>query len=371
MNRRNFLQNSLATTLMLGINKSIFAKTNTEQPNLLVIMLRGGVDGLSMLVPYSDQYYYDVRSLISIKKQDCLKVNETFGLNPALKNSFFNCYQNNQAIFIPAAGQLENSRSHFQSQDVMEYGVNLPQNTSGFLGRLQEVLTNAKGVCFTENVSSIFKSEKITVPNITNKHIQGWFNYDIKSYQFNEYQKVYENVQKNMQIIDKIKSNQQQGTILSNVAQYMKISKSNIGFIDFGDWDTHSSQGSLDNQLFHLLKNLDKELLSFKETMGEDWKKTVVVIMSEFGRTVKQNGNGTDHGHGNLMTIMGGLVTKSKVAGDWLILNEKNLHENRDIPVFYDYRSILAELFKNMYDLNNNQLNYIFPNVQKTNFGII
>lgn len=372
MDRRNFLQTTLTSSLMLGINQSLFAKTNIKDPNLLVILLRGGVDGLSMLVPYTDESYYNARSLVSIKKDDCLRVNETFGLNPALKNSFFQSYKNNQAIFIPASGQLENSRSHFQAQDIMEYGVNLPQYSSGFLGRLQEVLNKGKGVCFTENVSPIFKSDKITVPNITNKHIEGWFNYDINSYQYNEYKKIYDNVKNNVNVINEIKkTNFNKTTQLSNIAQFMKMSHYNIGFIDFGDWDTHSSQGSLDNKLYALLSNLDKELLSFKETMAEEWKNTVVVIMSEFGRTVKQNGNGTDHGHGNLMSIMGGMVTKSQVAGDWLLLKENNLHEKRDIPVYYDYRSVLAELFKNMYELNNSQLNYIFPNVNKTNFNLI
>jgi uncharacterized protein (DUF1501 family) len=114
MDRRNFLKYTLGTSVLTSIN--VFAKTNSKNnPNLLFVLLRGGADGLSMLVPYSDSNYYEQRPRIAIPKEKCISINNTFGLNPSLSN-YVNWYKNNQAVFIPAAGQINNSRSHFQAQ---------------------------------------------------------------------------------------------------------------------------------------------------------------------------------------------------------------------------------------------------------------
>lgn len=114
----------------------------------------------------------------------------------------------------------------------------------------------------------------------------------------------------------------------------MKKGGYNIGFVDFGDWDTHSDQGSLNGKLFGLLNNLDQELVSFRKSFGEEnWNNTIVVIMSEFSRTFKENGNGSDHGHGNLMSLFGGLVNKSQIV-DWLSLKKK-IYMKKEIYLFF------------------------------------
>ena len=373
MKRRNFLKGALASLALSST--SLFAQTlNKQQPNLLFVLLRGGADGLSMLVPYNDKNYYVARPTISIEKSKCLELNETFGINPALKNTYYDWYKNNEAIFIPAAGQIDNSRSHFLAQDILEYGINNSSFTKdGFLSRLQETLGVTKSISFTENTSPIFKHSKLKIPNITSKHISGQLNFppNNKIQYENDFKDIYLNVQENIRLISKTNKNNQQQK-LSNVAEFMKNGNYNIGFVDFGDWDTHSNQGSLDGSLFNLLLNLDKELLSFRSSYGEEnWNNTLVVVMSEFGRTVKENGNGSDHGHGNLMSLFGGLIKKSQIVGNWTTLNEKNLHEQRDLHVFHEYRDILAEVFVKIYGLSSEEINYIFPNSKLTNFNIV
>jgi len=375
MDKRTFIKFNFANLIALSGN-SLFAKTQAKDiPNLLFVFLRGGADGLSMLVPYSDKDYYEARPSISIQKEKCNVINETFGLNPLL-TSYSSWYKENKAVFIPLAGQLNNSRSHFQAQDVLEFGVNnITIFKSGFLGRLQEVLGNSKSISFTENLSPIMTSEKFIIPTIATPHLMGMFNFNSnKNLKYEgKLSEVYSNVQKNLELINKISNNNSSNSKLGNVANFMKAGEYNIGFVDFNDWDTHSDQGNLNGgRLGGLISNLDRELLSFRKEFGEDkWNNTLVVVMSEFGRTIKQNGNGSDHGHGNLMSLFGGVINKSKIAGEWFPLKEKNLHANRELQVMHQYRDVLAEIFEKLYGLNKGQIDYVFPQNNPTKFLIV
>lgn len=373
MNRRKFVKSSLSSLLVCG-STSLFSKTiSKNQPNLLFVFLRGGADGLSMLVPYQDKNYYESRPTIGIPKDKCLIVNGTFGLNPALA-TYSNWYKNNQAVFIPSAGQLNNSRSHFQAQDVLEFGVNnVTSYESGFLARLQEILGASKTISFTENITPIMHSQKVNVPTIAMPHLKGMFSFAIeKDMKYDgKFQDVFSSLETNMQLINKM-GNKNNPYKLASVAEFMKLGGYNTGFVDFNDWDTHGEQGSLDGKLFGLLYNLNLELAAFRKELGENsWNNTLVVVMSEFGRTIKQNGNGTDHGHGNLMSLFGGLITKSQIAGEWSELKEKNLHQKRELKVMHEYRDVLSEVFTKMYGLNKKQIDYIFPNNKPTSLKII
>lgn len=367
MDRRNFLKSTLLAGAGLAFNNISFAKIEGKVPNLIFVLLRGAADGLSMLVPYNDEYYYDARKNIAIPKESCLEINSTFGLNPAL-DYCYELYKNNQIVFIPAAGQNENSGSHFQSQAILEYGTgNIGKD--GFLARLTETL-KVKTISFTENISEITKSNKVDIPNITVNHIDGLYNYS--TIYKSDFSNIIKGVENNFNFIKEIqKTDFDRSNKFSKMAQFMKMTQYNTAFIELGDWDTHSSQGSLNGKMNELLVDLNANIKGFKETMGKDWDNTVMVIMSEFGRTLNENGDGTDHGHGNLMMVLGGMITESKISGDWLSLKEDNLHERRDLPVFYDYRSILSEVFIKMYGLNNSQLEYIFPSVKPSSFQII
>ncbi len=372
MNKRNFLKFTAALGLLSNIN-ILFAQ-NKENINLLVIFLRGGADGLNMLVPYNDESYYEARPNIATHKNDCFKINETFGLNKTL-SVLKDLYLDKQLAFIPACGQKNNSRSHFQAQDVMEFGINdVTVYDSGFLARLAELNKISKPISFTENLPHILRHKEIIVPTLAQPHLSGLFNLnENNNFKFNDMKlsDTYKKVNENIKIIEdfkKINSNNEfKNTKLYNVAKFMNESGYNIAFADFDDWDTHANQNIRMNAL---MKNLNKEINGFKNGIN-NWQNTIVVMFSEFGRVVKQNGSGTDHGHGNLMTIFGGLLTKSNVYGDWIDLKEKNLHQNRDLPVMYEYRDVLSVIFQKIYGLNNNQVEHIFPKHKKINFNIV
>lgn len=358
MHKRTFLKYITASGLL--ISQSSFAKSNTKIPKLLFIYLRGAADGLNFLAPTIDPLYYQYRPTLALEKSICLPINADFGMHPNFKDSLYSLYQQNQVIFFPTAGQLENSRSHFQAQDTMSYGVNEAHYSSGFLGRLGETL-NTNCISFTETTRAIF-SGKINVPTLSLKNLQSNSQQELEylKSQFkpnSSFEQQFDNIIKYNEVTAKLNNNNPR---FERIAKFMDTSEINIGYVELDSWDTHANQGSLHGEFGKLTKNLNDSLISFKSNTTQ-WDNTLVVIMSEFGRTTQENGSkGTDHGHGNLLTLCGGLIKKSAVAGVWNGLSD--LHESRDLPVYHDYRNVLRKTLSQMYALNNKQLDYIFPN---------
>ena len=146
----------------------------------------------------------------------------------------------------------------------------------------------------------------------------------------------------------------------------------NIGFIDVGGWDTHVNQGNGQGPLANLLTSLGQGLAGFAEQMGPAWKQTVVVVVSEFGRTFRENGTkGTDHGHGSVHWVLGGSVNGGRIAGDQVAVTAASLNQNRDLPVLTEYRAMLSGVFKRMYGLDASRLDRIFPSTQPAELGLI
>ena len=144
------------------------------------------------------------------------------------------------------------------------------------------------------------------------------------------------------------------------IARLMK-EKYNVGFVDVGGWDTHVGQGNGTGYLAGRLEELGRGLAGFAEEMGPEWKDTVVVVVSEFGRTFRENGNrGTDHGHGSVYWVLGGGVRGNAVRGEQIALEQKTLFQNRDYPVLNEYRAMFGGLLARMYGLNSGQVETIF-----------
>jgi uncharacterized protein (DUF1501 family) len=146
----------------------------------------------------------------------------------------------------------------------------------------------------------------------------------------------------------------------------------NIGFIDVGGWDTHVNQGNAQGQQANLLTNLGRGLSGFAEQMGQTWKQTVVVVLSEFGRTFKENGTrGTDHGHGSAYWILGGGIRGGRMLGEQVVVEPKTLNQNRDFPVLTEYRALLGGLFRRMYQLDNPRLQRVFPDATPLDLEVL
>jgi uncharacterized protein (DUF1501 family) len=154
------------------------------------------------------------------------------------------------------------------------------------------------------------------------------------------------------------------------IAKVMK-ERYNIGFVDVGGWDTHVGQGNATGYLANRLDELGRGLAGFAQEMGPDWKDTVVVVVSEFGRTFRENGNrGTDHGHGSVYWVLGGSVNGGKVRGEQVRVEQPTLFQNRDYPVLNEYRALFGGLLARMYGLNAGQVDSIFGTQAATSAAV-
>ena len=148
--------------------------------------------------------------------------------------------------------------------------------------------------------------------------------------------------------------------------------KFNIAFIDVGGWDTHVNQGNGQGQLAALLLSLGQGLAGFAQQMGDAWSHTLVVVISEFGRTFRENGTrGTDHGHGSAYWVLGGALQGGRFAGEEVAVTPGALNQNRDWPVTTEYRAMLGGLFRRMYALDNARLEQVFPKAVPRDLGLI
>jgi uncharacterized protein (DUF1501 family) len=157
------------------------------------------------------------------------------------------------------------------------------------------------------------------------------------------------------------------------VARFLRDRKSlSLAFMDIGGWDTHAGQGAAQGQLANRLSALGQGIKIFADELGPEWKKTALVVMSEFGRTFHENGSGgTDHGHGNVMWIAGGALRGGTICGEQVALTARTLHQGRDMPVLNDYRNVLAGLFSRLYGLSNPSLDHIFPDVSPQDLRLL
>ena len=155
------------------------------------------------------------------------------------------------------------------------------------------------------------------------------------------------------------------------IARLMK-GRYNLGFVDVGGWDTHVAQGGATGQLANRFEELGRGLASFAQEMGAQWLHTTVLVLSEFGRTFRQNGNnGTDHGHGSVYWVLGGSLRGGRVVGEQVAITQANLFQNRDYPVLNDYRAIIGGLLARQYGLGPTDLSSLFPGAQASDLALL
>lgn len=352
------------------------------------ILLRGGMDGLSLLPPYGLDEYYSLRPHIAIPKEKLIKINDKFGMYPSLKNGLFQLFQNNQLLIYPQSGQFHNSKNHYKAQKQMEIGSSDQNVKSGFLNRMAQYVANAIPVCFSPELPQVFRGDLIvnnisieryiTNINLSNQH--KLFE-QFKNTSFKEHFKKILQHKKIMESIQEDYLNFESKNLGEKIGIYIKESNSNIAFIDTGhNWDTHSlfNPGvihgneshnfdkhsidvSSDGRLYFLFNMLDETIMSLKKGLAEDWNNTVIAINTEFGRSNYENGSqGLDHGYGSMMLVTGGLVKQSNIIGDIQSLKEEDSFEGKYLNVTQEYREILSLIFKEYLELNEQQIKSIF-----------
>jgi uncharacterized protein (DUF1501 family) len=389
MNRRRLLKLSGAALLGAGISGRLFAAP-MNGPRFLLMFLRGGYDSTNFLIPYSSSFYYEARPNIAIAKPDplsstgALALDADWALAPAVRESIGPMYLQRQAAFVPFAGTEDLSRSHFETQDSIELGQPLTgarNFRSGFLGRLSEVLTGAapsnSSIAFTDALPLAFQGAAM-VPNLSLKNVgkppfderqarilsDMYAGHHLEAAVSNGLElrhEVAQEMAEEMNAANRNAINTKGFELEAERMGRLMHDKYRIGFIDIGGWDTHVGEGAAAGPLASNLGSLGRGLQVFSQSLGSEWNNTVVVVLSEFGRTFRENGNrGTDHGHGTVYWVLGGSISGGAIVGEQRRLLRDTLFQDRDYPVLNDYRSVLGGLFRTLWGLSPEQGSRIF-----------
>ena len=394
MQRRDVLK-GLAATLPLTVAGRVWAAPKADM-RTLVVFLRGAYDAANVVIPVSSAFYYESRPTIAVRKPGtnspdaAIALTPEWGLHPALKDSLLPLWQKKQLAFVPFAGTDDLTRSHFETQDTIELGqpVQGSRNyNSGFMARLASVLTRSKPIAYTEQLPLVFRGGP-AIPNIgigsvakpgvddrQAKLITGMYAKDSLGGTVSEGFKVRDDVYKTVEMAAADRGAvSARGFELSarRIGRLMRA-QYNLGFVDVGGWDTHVGQGGAQGYLAGRISELGRALSGFAQELGPAaWNDTVVVVISEFGRTFRENGNrGTDHGHGSVYWVLGGSVKGGRMAGEQVKVEHATLFQNRDYPVLTDYRALFAGLFAHAYGLDQKLIAQVFPGVTAKDLALL
>jgi len=398
MKRRQFLQTtgfaSGSLIFSLGahgwVAQRTLAQSNPRSPRLITIFLRGGIDGLSVAAPYRDPAYITARPNLALPQPGApngvLDLDGTFGLNPRLA-PLLPLWKAKSLALVQACGLPNATRSHFDAQDELESGTPGDRAPNGWLNRLLTQLPSTgptQAVNLGTTTPLILKGEATVAsmtlgrhadrkrpldrPQISQAFDQLYSGSDPLSLAYREAQaargSLLATLEAEMMAADR-------GAPLPNgfageaqqLARLMRRdSRMQVAFLSIGGWDTHVNQGSINGAMPRRLQQLGEGLATLAENLGPVYSSTIIVVMSEFGRTVKENGNlGTDHGHGNTLMLLGGPIRGGKVYGEWRGLQTTQLHEGRDLPVTTDFRTVMASLVQSHFGLGTSAIAQIFP----------
>ncbi|HEV3333622.1 MAG TPA: DUF1501 domain-containing protein [Bryobacteraceae bacterium] len=397
LTRRFFLRGSAMAMAGVGsaplwLSRAVAAE-GTRRKVLVAIFQRGAADGLNIVAPFFEKRYYELRPSIAVQppsssqspngQNGSIDLDGRFALHPSLQ-PLKALWEKQQLAIIQATGSPDPSRSHFDAQDYMESGT--PGKTSGD-GWLNRALPPAgpgasplRAIAMGSQLPRTLRGDRAAIA--VN---------DVQSFQMgNDTASILENMyattadarlestgkdafaaMKMIRSLNGLPFNNatapqyaQGGELGRGLQQVARLIKADVGveaaFAEVGGWDHH---GQEPGQLGNLLRQFGMALSAFYQDMGDRMEDVVLVTMSEFGRTAQENGdNGTDHGHGSVMMVLGGPVRGGKVYGPWPGLQAEQLYEGRDLAVTTDFREVLGELVTG--HLGQKNLAAVFPGYQ-------
>jgi uncharacterized protein (DUF1501 family) len=396
MNRRELIK-AFAAVAPLTVAGRVWAAPASDA-RLLVVFLRGAYDAANVVVPVSSDFYYGSRPTLNIAKPDignpnaALSLSAEWGLHPALRDSIYPLWAKRELAFVPFAGSSDDlTRSHFETQDTIELGQasgGSRDYRSGFMSRLAAELTRARPIAFTDQLPLMFRGQS-QIPNIAMNSVgkpgvddrQAQLIKDMYAHSdlaasvsegFRVRDDVYRSISQEMTAANRGAVSPRGFELSARRIGRLMREQYNLGFVDIGGWDTHVNQGAATGYLADRLGELGRGLAGFCEEVGPaGWRDTVVVVISEFGRTFRENGDrGTDHGHGSVYWVLGGGINGGRIVGEQVKVEQATLFQNRDYPVLTDYRAMFASLFQRMYGLDAARLQRIFANVRPAELGL-
>jgi len=399
--RRIFLRGSAVVMAGMGAVPPWLARAATGQrakrKTLVVIFQRGAADGLNIVVPFSEKRYSELRPTLAIAPPsrdgnnngpfgNTIDLDGRFALNGAMQ-PLKALWDRQQLAIVEATGSPDSSRSHFDAQDYMESGTsgNAPGGKivgDGWLNRAlppSDAQTSPlRAVSMSKQVPRTLRGERDAIAigdpqqfNMANQDAAAILHDMYATSGDAQWGRAGKDAFEAMKMIQAINRNQEKsaadadygrgGELGRNLQQLSRLIKADAGveaaFAEIDGWDHHGNENP---QLSNMLRQFSSALAAFSQGMGDRMEDVVLVTMSEFGRTVEENGNsGTDHGHGSLMMVLGGPVQGGKVYGTWPGLEREQLFEGRDLAVTTDFRAVLSELIRG--HLGEKDLGPVFP----------
>ena len=365
---------------------------------LVVVFQRGAADGLNIVAPYAEKNYYALRPGIAIAANQLHDLDGFFGLHPALM-PFQPLYDQGHLAIVHAAGLPDTTRSHFDAQDYMESGTpGIKSTQDGWLNRALAAENRTAETRHRHPMHTAFRAvaldadlprtlagpiPAIALNNVNNFTVGGrgpaipavsatFENMYAGSGDFILHRAGEEafDAMKMLRAADPTRYKPAPGIEYpasefgNNMRQIAQLLKTDLGvevaFTNVNGWDTHRNQGGASGQLADRLADFGQTIAAFWRDLGDEAEHVVLVTMSEFGRTARENGTGgTDHGHANAMFILGGHVRGGKVYGQWPGIEDEQLNEGRDLKLTTDYRQVLGEIL--LYAMGPLNLNTVFP----------
>jgi len=400
--RRIFLRNSALAMVGVGaaplwLQRAALAKDAPGRRNkvLVAIFQRGAADGLNIVIPHGEQRYYDLRPTISVPRPNAavpadsaIDLDGFFGLHPSLA-SLKPLWDRQELAIVHATGSPDPTRSHFDAQDYMESGTpGLKATPDGWLNRALPPVTGKPSPVRAVSLGPVLartlkgSNSAVAVENLNNFTVRDAAASKVleSMYGSSQDQILGGTGRETFDAVTLLQSMQKtpyqpaaganypRGKFGDSMRQIAQLIKADVGvevaFADLGGWDHHVNETGPRASVGQLANRLDEfgaSLSAFYRDLGDRMEDVVVVTMSEFGRTAKENGNrGTDHGHANAMFVMGGPVKGGKVYGKWPGLAPEQLYEERDLALTTDFRDILSEAVRS--HLGNTSLKSVFPN---------
>ena len=388
--RRRFIQGCGAGLALRALDAFAFESASQPPGRMIVLFLRGGLDGLFAISPVADPRMPDVRPSLarSVLAKGTALGASGFAAHPSAK-VLADLFIARELSFAPCAGTVDTSRSHFQAQDIFELGSGTAQGNSGFMARAAQALdANAGAISFTREVPLCFSGSEIP-PEVAPlsgsglKLPEGRLLQAIRAAHrgHRSGDALEQAIATEAEIEAAMGGMEQQAARGAPGANGLGKTAATIGrilrgnprlglvFLDLGGLDTHANEEAV---LSRTLQSIGDGIAVLKEALGDaEWRRTRLVIMSEFGRTVRENGTqGTDHGHGGLFLVAGGGIAGGRMIADFKGLADKSLNENRDLPVLADWRDLLAACLHDTCGFGDSALNTVFPGRPRQRFAV-
>ena len=385
ISRRTVLQSLGGAAIAAGMPTLSLATTNSNSKFVLVV-LRGAVDGLALAAPYGDGNYTKARGELAISQpgssDGLLKLDGLFGLNPSLPSVYENYTQGNACIAHAIASPYR-ERSHFDGQDLLENGAaQVGGLRDGWLNRALADFDSGLGretaIALAPNTPLVLRgSHSVTswapsrLPDADDNTLQRLQSlYADDEFFSTRLQQALRSQEiaagsANMSNTGRGNEARQFADLMSSAARFLTTKDGpTMAVLELGGWDTHANQGSVDGALANRFSALDAGLRKLQQGLGDSWRKTAVVVVTEFGRTVHANGTrGTDHGTATAALLLGGAVNGGRVIADWPGLGSNDLYAGRDLQPTADIRSLFKGVLGQHLGISDALLEEtVFPN---------